>query len=102
VEWYDTKVLDAKVGEHLAMARKTKNGDWYIGAMNDWTERSLSLNLSFLEAGDYQVEIFEDGINANNAAMDYKRLQQTVTSKTVFVANLAKGGGWVAKISKAR
>jgi alpha-glucosidase len=100
VEWYDTKVLDAEAGQHLAMARKAKNGDWYIGAMNDWTERTMQLNLSFLEMGNYNIEIFQDGINANNVAMDYKKIMQTVNNKSILDITLAKGGGWAARINK--
>ncbi len=100
VEWYDTKVLDAEAGQHLAMARKAKTGDWYIGAMNDWTERIMQLNLSFLDAGNYNIEIFQDGVNANNVAMDYKKVIQTVNNKTILTITLAKGGGWAARINK--
>ena len=45
--WDDTKVLDAKVSDYILVARRS--GDkWFVGAMTDWTPRTLELNLGFL------------------------------------------------------
>lgn len=55
------------MGEYIAIARRS--GDtWYIGAMTDWTPRELELDLSFIGNGNYDVESFADGINADRAA----------------------------------
>ena len=40
--------------------------------MTDWNKRSIELDLSFLDGGNYQAEIFKDGINAGKVAKDYK------------------------------
>ena len=66
------KVLHAKIGEYLAVARKNGN-KWYVGVMNDETARELKIDFSFLKEGTYSVEIFKDGVNANRYASDYKR-----------------------------
>ena len=34
--WDETKVLDAKIGEYVVVARRSGR-DWYVGAMTDWT-----------------------------------------------------------------
>ena len=40
--WDDIKVLDARVGEYVLIARK--RGDvWYVDALADWTPRDLCL-----------------------------------------------------------
>ncbi len=37
-EWDETRVLDARIAEYVAVARR--NGkDWYVGAMTDWTAK---------------------------------------------------------------
>jgi alpha-glucosidase len=96
--WDETKALDGKVGDYVVIARRS--GDtWYVGAMTDWSARDLEIDLSFLPAGNYQVEIFKDGINADRAARDYKRTVNDFTPG-VLKAHLAPGGGYVAIVTK--
>ena len=38
VVWDDMKVLDAKVGDYLLLARRSGN-EWFVGALTDWTSR---------------------------------------------------------------
>ena len=97
--WDDTKVLHAKIGTYLALARK--NGDtWFVGAMNNQEARTLNIDFSFLEEGNYTVEIFKDGINADRYASDYKIETKQITNKDSIKAQLAKGGGWSAIITQ--
>lgn len=93
--WDQTKVLDAKVGDYILMARQKGNA-WYLGAMTDWTSRSLDVNLSFLDEGNYEIEIMQDGINANVSCNDYKHITKKVTKADKLHIDLAKGGGWAA------
>ncbi|WP_435134507.1 glycoside hydrolase family 97 protein [Formosa sp. A9] len=97
--WDETKVLHAAVGNYIAIARKKAN-TWYIGAMTDWDERTLNIDLSFLDDGDYNMQIFKDGVNANKFAEDYKIENLEVNKQSVIQAKLAKGGGWSAIIVK--
>src|SRR5439155_84271 len=47
--WDETRVLDAKIGEYVLLARR--NGrDWYVGAMTNWTGRDLDLDLSIMSS----------------------------------------------------
>lgn len=97
--WDVTKVLDAKVGDYILMARQHGN-NWYIGAMTDWEARSLDLDLSFLGEGTYEIEIMQDGVNAEKSCIDYKRIVKQVTKADRLKVELAKGGGWVAICKK--
>lgn len=97
--WDVTKVLDAKVGDYILMARQHGN-NWYIGAMTDWDARSLDLDLSFLGEGTYEIEIMQDGVNAEKSCIDYKRIVKQVTKADRLKVELAKGGGWVAICKK--
>lgn len=99
VQWDDTKVLDASVGEYILTARR--NGDaWYVGAITNWTPRDLSIDFSFLPAGRYNIEIWQDGINADRNAQDYKKVSQQIDNNTKLDIHLAPGGGWVGIITK--
>jgi alpha-glucosidase len=98
VVWDDIKVLDAKIGDYLLLARRSGN-DWYIGALTDWKAREMQIDLSFLPAGNYNIEIFRDGINADRHAQDYTHLSNELKSGDKLKINLVSGGGWVARIS---
>ena len=97
--WDETIGIDGKVGEYIAVARK-KDNNWYIGVMTNWDERELEIDLSFLGAGDYQLEIMQDGVNANKSAHDYKKVILDVKSGSKLKVKMAKGGGWAAICTK--
>jgi alpha-glucosidase len=97
--WDETRALDGRVGEYVLMARRRGN-DWYVGAMNNGTARTLTIDLSFLGAGGHALDATSDGINADRNAMDYKRERRTVTSADKLTLQLAPGGGYVAIIRR--
>ena len=98
VVWDDIIGLDGKVGDYLLLARRSGK-EWFVGAITDWTSRDMELDLSFLPAGEYIMEIFQDGINADKYAGDYKHLKTNVKSGDKMKIHLAPGGGWAARIS---
>jgi len=98
VVWDDILGIDGKVGEYLLLARRSGK-DWFVGALTDWTARDMDLDLSFLPAGKYSMDIFQDGINADRYAGDYKHLKSTVKSGDKMKIHLAPGGGWAARIT---
>ena len=95
--WDDTKALDGKIGQYVLVARR--NGpDWYVGAMNNWTGRELDLDFSFLPEGNFQMEYYQDGANADRWGSDYKMVKTQVNRSTKMKIKLASGGGWAARI----
>ncbi|MEP7376594.1 MAG: glycoside hydrolase family 97 protein [Chitinophagaceae bacterium] len=97
--WDTTIVLDGKVGDYIVTARK-KGDDWFLGAMTDWTERELNIDLSFLDEGEYKATICEDGVNADRYASDYKLSNKAVTRTARLKIKMAPGGGYVLKLQK--
>jgi len=93
----ETVALDGKVGEFAAIAHK-KGNTWYVGAMNNWDAREITLDFSFLPKGNYQAVIFKDGVNADRDATDYKKELIKIASGDKLKIQLAPGGGWVARI----
>ncbi|KOS05611.1 Retaining alpha-galactosidase [Flavobacterium akiainvivens] len=94
----ETVALDGSVGNYVSVARK-KGSNWYLGAITNWTARDITIDFSFLEKGKtYKAEIFKDGVNADKAAVDYRRETVTVTSSTKLTFHLAEGGGVAAVI----
>ena len=98
VVWDDILGIDGKVGEYLLLARRSGK-DWFVGALTDWKARDMDLDLSFLPAGKYLMDIFQDGINADKYAGDYKHLKSSVKSGDKMKIHLAPGGGWAARIT---
>ena len=97
VVWDETKVLDAKVSDYIVIARRSGK-EWFFAAMTDSSERELKVDLSFLPDGTHSIEVFEDGINANKYASDYKIKTMSISKNDNLIIKLAKGGGWVARI----
>lgn len=96
-EWDDTKVLDARIADYILVARR--NGkDWWVGAMSDWTGRDLGVDLSFLGDGNFTMDAYQDGVNADRAGSDYKKTTSRVTKNDKLKIHLAPGGGWAAHI----
>lgn len=97
--WDETVPLESKTGDYVAVAKRS--GDvWYVGAMTDWDARDMELDLSFLGDGDWKMESFSDGINADRIASDYKRSFSAVPDSRKITVRLAPGGGFAAKITK--
>ena len=95
--WDDTRALDGKIAEYVLVARRSGN-DWYVGAMTDWTARELEVDFSFLPEGNFSVEAYQDGANADRQASDYKLVKLQVNKTTKLKIKLAPGGGWAARI----
>lgn len=96
--WDETIVLHGVIGDFIAVARR-KGDKWYIGAMTDGTSRKLEFDLSFLKEGNFKMEVFKDGINADRFAEDYKIDIIEVNQKSKITAEMSAGGGWAAIIS---
>lgn len=97
--WDETKGLCGKVGEYIAIARRSGD-DWYVGAMTDWSSRELVLDLTFLPEGSYEVVIYRDGANAYRIARDYRMEVIDLPSDCKLTVKMAPGGGFAAKIVK--
>ena len=92
--WDDTVALDAKVSDYLAIARRSGD-NWFIAAMTDWDRRNLEIALDFLPDGQYELEVWRDGVNADRNGQDFAHSTQTVSSRDKLTLELAPGGGWV-------
>ena len=98
VVWDETRVLNAKVGEYVVIARRNKD-KWFIGAITNDTGRTIEVNLDFLpENKKLHLTYFEDGINADRQAMDYKKKATEVTNSTKLTMKLVRNGGWAGRI----
>lgn len=93
----ETVALAGEVAEYVAIARRSGQ-TWHVGAMTNWKAREIEMDFSFLPAGSYEAEIFQDGINADREATDYLKKTIKVTKGDKLKVQLSTGGGWAARI----
>jgi alpha-glucosidase len=94
--WDETLVLDAKVAEHLVMARRSGNR-WYIGAMSGDAGLTIQVPLTFLKSGSWTIRSWSD--TPESAAKPMLVNESTATHTTTETLSLplsAGGGGFVA------
>jgi alpha-glucosidase len=94
-----TVALNSTLAEYVCIAKQAK-GIWYVGGLNNWTQREITLDLSFLAKGQYHVEICKDGWNAGKDATDYTIQKMMVNSEDKIKLTMASGGGFIMKITQ--
>lgn len=104
VEWYESKVLNAKIGEYFTMVRKDKySDDWYLGSTTNEEQREFTFVLDFLDEGvNYEAQIYAD---ADDAEYDINPEAYQISSLEVqkgseLKIKLAKGGGAAVRFKK--
>ncbi len=94
--WDETKVLKAKLGEEIVIARR-KGNTWYMAAMTDSTERDIIVSLkAFLKPGTYSVQIVEDGDDAKANAQSFEISKAKIASNQRLQIHMVAGGGYLA------
>jgi hypothetical protein len=102
VDWQQSKVLDAEIGDYVTIARQEKGtGNWFVGGITDETERTPSLTFNFLDEGKtYNATVYKDGLDAhwnnNPEAYEIEKIELTKDSK--LDVRLAPGGGFAMSI----
>lgn len=105
VDWQATRVLHAKIGDYVTIARQDRNStDWYIGSVTDEQGRTLETPLAFLDTDrKYVAEIYADAAEAdwetNPRAIDISKV--LVDGTTTLRLRLAPGGGQALRIRPA-
>jgi alpha-glucosidase len=99
VVWDETIPLDSKMGEYVAVARRS-GSEWYVGVINNWTASNLTLNLSELKIGGREVRIVRDGPNAEKIAADHLHETMTIPANGEINIHLAPGGGFALTTAK--
>ncbi len=97
VDWSDSKVLNASIGDYLTIARNQKGTqNWFLGSITDENARNFNVKLDFLQAGKvYEATIYEDGAGAdwlkNPYPVNIRKIQ--VRKGQNLSLQLAAGGG---------
>lgn len=103
VNWDETKVLNAEIGDFICIARKNRD-NWYIGSITDENARRLEIPLTFLDSDKkYTAHIYTDASDAdwetNPTAIKINKY--LVSHSDIIAASLARGGGQAVRITPA-
>ena len=97
VDWDETKVLNAEIGEYFSVVRKDKNSqDWYLGSITNEIQRDFNFSLDFLDSGkQYIATIYKDSKNTHwdNNPNEYTIEKIKVNNKDSLKLKLKPGGG---------
>jgi alpha-glucosidase len=102
-DWEQSLALDGEVGEFAVFARKERGGeDWYLGAVTDADARNVEIDLSFLDDGEFEAQIYRDGSDADyeDNPYDLQIETRTVTSDDTMALRLARSGGAAIRFRK--
>lgn len=103
VDWADTKVLDAAIGEFCTIARKDKHSNnWFIGGVTNQDGRRETITLDFLDEGSYECAIYADAEDAdwNLHPTKYIITKREVSKNDKLDIDLAPGGGFAISLIK--
>jgi alpha-glucosidase len=92
--WDDTKVLDGQIGDYIIMARQSGRR-WFVGAITDWTARTVTIPLRFLPDGKFRAEIWKDAADSDINAEHLEKENKTVNSRDDLAIRMSPGGGCV-------
>ena len=97
-DWSESHLIDGAVGDYAIFARKGRDSDdWYVGGVNDATERTLTLDFDFLDEGkSYMAKVWKDGPEATyltEKRHDIAYDTVTVKKGDSYTVRLAPGGG---------
>ena len=87
--WEDSSVLEADLGNYVAIERKSFDGRWYIGVIND-EARQADLDMSFLpDDEEFYAYIVEDGNGPDVLTIRTEK----ITSGDIISLELKETGG---------
>lgn len=95
--WDETRILQGKVGEYIATARR-KGNTWYIGGITNRDARRLTIDTGFLGERTYLMTRFADGVNAHRKGTDYRCTETTLQGGEPIQVEMAPGGGFAIKL----
>ncbi len=108
--WSRSLYLEGKMYEYATFARKSRDGDWYVGSLSA-VERTLRVPLDFLDADAWYVaDVYADGADADaragwNSGAKAKQMLENqkylVNRDTVLERGMKYGYGYAVKLTKA-
>ena len=98
VVWADVVGLDGDMDSMAAVARRSRDGSWYVAAITDSNSRDWTLDTAkFLKEGEWAAEIFRDAPSSDTKPCEYIHENKVVKAGEKLNFRFARGGGCVIK-----
>lgn len=91
--WKQTLGLSGDPESHVAIARQSFDGSWYLSAITNRTPRTLELSTDFLAPGSWTAEIFQDDPAQPDLPTSYLHSTRTLSAGETLSFPLAEMGG---------
>lgn len=93
--WDETRVLEARPGQSLVIARR-QGREWFIGGMAADSARDVTLPLLFLGEGKYRLELYED--DPEQVPTATKHRDDVLNRSQSLAVSMARWGGFAARL----
>ncbi len=95
--WDESRTIQGEMGKYIVTARR--HGDkWYIGGLNNWDAREITLDLAEITGKTGQAVIFQDGPNADKNGVDYTKKTVAFQQDQSLTIRMAPGGGFALEL----
>lgn len=95
--WDETVVPAASVMEYVTIARRHGN-EWYVGAINNSKERTISFKTDFLGDGNYVAQIYADADDTDCNPNHLVKRTIKINKNSTIELRLANSGGTAIQI----
>jgi len=97
VDWAESDVLGAQIGDYVTIARREKSSPrWFVGTATNADAREVEVPLDFLTDGrTYVAHVYEDVPEQDYETnpTEYRIRRGLVTAEDVITADLGRSGG---------
>ena len=100
VVWSRTVGLGGCPESYAAVARRAKDGSWYVAVLNGFKPLAVELDTGFLGEGEWKLEYFADAADSDVHPTKYTHGKAVVAFGEKLKLNLAPGGGYIAHLVK--
>ncbi|UDQ98748.1 glycoside hydrolase family 97 catalytic domain-containing protein [Lentisphaerota bacterium WC36G] len=100
--WDKSLGIEGKVGKFAAVARRDGNR-WFIGGINNYDARELTIKLDFLTQGQtYQLKLYKDGKDIEEDATSVELQTVNVKYNDTIKVKMATGGGFAGILTPVK
>lgn len=98
----DTVFLSGEPDDYYCAAVRSGD-DWFIAAVNSFDDKSVTVDFSFLDDGEYELVQYVDVANENERKTEIvKQTAANVTKDSSFEMNMYENGGFVLHLKKCK
>ncbi len=104
IDWSESRYLEAAPGEYVTVARRSKDGRWFVGNCTGEHAYTSQIAFDFLEPGKtYVATIYADAPDADYLTnpQAYTIREVRCTSRSKLSQRAVAGGGYAISLREA-